>query len=75
MSEQKDANEAADGQSSLTAVLGVRHGWRLTRACAVMWFIAAALNAVLGEWNAVVMFFFGGAGWAGWAYEERQNNP
>lgn len=40
-----------------------------------MWFIAAALNAVLGEWEEVAMLLFAGVGWAGWAYEERQNNP
>ena len=50
-------------------------GWKLTATSAIMWWIASAINAALGDWEEAVVFFFAGAGWAGWASEERKNTP
>jgi hypothetical protein len=48
-------------------------GWKLTRTCAVLWWIFACVYAVAEDWNTAITLVFTAAGWTGWAYEERKN--
>lgn len=48
--------------------------WKMTRICAIGWWIIFVLTMLVASLEAAALLFFTAAGWTGWALEEWKNH-
>jgi hypothetical protein len=47
--------------------------WKMTRVCAILWFVTAGISILTGDWEGTATAAFAGVGWFGWSVEEEDS--